>query len=95
MGVLDGVLKLAGAAVALVTVLVRPGLPRRLKQLLGVAMWGVFGLLGLYSAGNVFITVGTISGLLAPSGAWNAAGGVTTKAILYVRFFLLGRCSGC
>jgi hypothetical protein len=40
MGVLVGVLKLAGAAVALTTVLVRPGLPRRRLQLLGVlAVW--------------------------------------------------------
>ena len=28
-------------------------------------MWGVFGLLALYSAGNLIITVGTVSGLLA------------------------------
>jgi hypothetical protein len=90
MGVLVGVLKLAGAAVALATVLVRPGLPRRLDQLLGVALWGAFGLLSLYSAGNIFITVGTVSGLLAPSAAWTAAGGITLKAILYVLFFLLG-----
>jgi intracellular septation protein A len=69
---------------------VRPGLPRRLDQLLGVALWGAFGLLSLYSAGNIFITVGTVSGLLAPSAAWTAAGGITLKAILYVLFFLLG-----
>jgi uncharacterized membrane protein YeaQ/YmgE (transglycosylase-associated protein family) len=34
--------------------------------------------------------VGTVSGLLAPSAAWTAAGGVTAKAILYVVFFLVG-----
>jgi uncharacterized membrane protein YeaQ/YmgE (transglycosylase-associated protein family) len=34
--------------------------------------------------------VGTVSGLLAPSAAWTAAGGVTAKAILYVLFFLVG-----
>jgi len=90
MGLLVLVLKLAGAAVALTTVLVQPGLPRRPLQLLGVALWGAFGLLGLYSAGNLVITVGTVSGLLAPSAAWTAAGGVTTKAILYVLFFLAG-----
>jgi len=90
MGVLVGVLKLAGAAVALAAVLVRPGRPRRPLQLLGVASWGAFGLLGLYSAGNLFITVGTVSGLLAPSAAWTAAGGVTAKAIGYVLFFLVG-----
>jgi hypothetical protein len=90
MGILVLVLKLAGAAVALAAVLVRPGRPRRPRQLLGVALWGAFGLLGLYSAGNLVITVGTVSGLLAPSAAWTAAGGVTAKAIGYVLFFLAG-----
>jgi hypothetical protein len=90
MSVLVLVLKLAGAAVALAAVRVRPGRPHRLLQLLGVALWGAFGLLGLYSAGNLVITVGTVSGLLAPSAAWTAAGGVTPKAILYVLFFLAG-----
>jgi hypothetical protein len=88
--VLVGVLKLAGAAVALAAVLVPPGWPRRPLPLLGVALWGAFGLLGLYSAGNLAITVGTVSGLLAPSAAWTAAGGVTAKAIGYVLFFLVG-----
>jgi hypothetical protein len=69
MSVLAGVLKLAGAAVALAAVLVRPGRPRRQRQLLGVALWGAFGLPGLYSAGNLGITVGTVGGLLAPSAA--------------------------
>jgi hypothetical protein len=55
-----------------------------------VALWGAFGLLGLYSAGNLVITIGTVSGLLAPSAAWTAAGGVTPRAILYVLFFLAG-----
>jgi hypothetical protein len=90
MGVLVLVLKLAGAAVALAAVLVRPGLPRRPPQLLGVALWGAFGLLSLYSAGNLAITVGTVSGLLPPSAAWTAAGGVTARATLYVLFFLAG-----
>jgi hypothetical protein len=90
MGVLVGVLKLAGAAVALTAVMVRPDLPRRPGQLLGMALWGAFGLLALYSAGNLFITAGTVSGLLAPSAAWTAAGGATVKAILYVLFFLVG-----
>jgi hypothetical protein len=67
LSVLVGVLKLAGAAVALAAVLAPPGLPRRPLQLLGVALWGAFGLLCLYSAGNLVITVGTVSGLLAPS----------------------------
>jgi hypothetical protein len=90
MSVLAGALKLAGAAVALAAVLAPPGLPRRPLQLLGVALWGAFGLLSLYSAGNLVIAVGTVSGLLAPSAAWTAAGGVTAKAVLYVLFFLAG-----
>jgi hypothetical protein len=90
LSVLVGVLKLAGAAVALAAVLAPPGLPRRPLQLLGVALWGAFGLLCLYSAGNLVITVGTVSGLLAPSAAWTAAGGVTARAVLYVLFFLAG-----
>jgi hypothetical protein len=90
MSALVGVLKLAGTAVALAAVLAPPGLPRRPLQLLGVALWGAFGLLTLYSAGNLVITVGTESGLLPPSAAWTAAGGVTVKAVLYVLFFLAG-----
>ena len=90
MGALVGVLKLVGAAVALAAVRVRPARPGRRLRLLGVALWGAFGLLALYSAGNLVITVGTVSGLLAPSAAWIAAGGVTAKAIGYVLFFLAG-----
>jgi hypothetical protein len=90
MSALVGLLKLAGAAVALAAVLAPPELPRRPRQLLGAALWGAFGLLGLYSAGNLVITAGTESGLLAPSAAWIAAGGVTGKAVLYVLFFLAG-----
>jgi hypothetical protein len=82
------VLKLAGAAVALAAV--RPGGSDRPARLLGVALWGAFGLLALYSAGNLFITAGTVGGLLAPSAAWTAAGGVTFRAVLYVLFFLAG-----
>jgi hypothetical protein len=89
--VLVGVLKLVGAAVALAAVLVRPGpRPHWPVQLLGVALWGAFGVLGLYSAGNLVITAGTVSGLLAPSAAWTAAGGVTPRAVGYVLFFLAG-----
>lgn len=51
---------------------------------------GSLRLLALYSAGNLFITAGTEGGLLAPSAAWTAAGGVTGKAVLYVLFFLAG-----
>jgi hypothetical protein len=90
MGALVGVLKLIGAAVALAAVRVRPGPHSWRLRLLGVALWGAFGLLALDSAGNLVITVGTVSGLLAPSAAWIAAGGVTAKAIGYVLFFLAG-----
>jgi hypothetical protein len=90
MSVLVGVLKLAGAAVAVAAVRVRAGRSRRWLVLLGVALWGAFGLLVLYSAGNLVITVGTETGLRAPSAAWTAAGGVTAKAVLYVVFFLAG-----
>ena len=51
--VLVGVLKLAGAAVALAAVLVRPGRSGWPRQLFGAALWGAFGLLALYSAGNL------------------------------------------
>ena len=84
------VLKLAGAGVALAAVLVRPGTARPWPRLLGVALWGAFGVLALYSAGNLLITAATESGLMAPSAAWTAAGGVTGRAILYVLFFLAG-----
>jgi len=90
MSLLVLVLKLAGAGVALAAVLAGPGWPARRLRLLGTALWGAFGLLALYSAGNLFITVGTESGLLAPSAAWTAAGGVTGRAVLYVLFFLAG-----
>lgn len=88
--VLALVLKLAGAAVAVAAVLLRPGRSGWLPRLLGLTLWGAFGLLGLYSAGNIFITVGTVGGLLTPSAAWIAAGGVTARAILYVLFMLAG-----
>jgi hypothetical protein len=89
MSVLVGVLKLAGAVVAVAGARVPPG-PGWPRRLLGVALWGVFGLLALYSAGNLVITAGTVGGLLAPSAAWVAAGGVTAKAVGYVLFFLAG-----
>ena len=47
--VLVGVLKLVGAAVALAAVLVRPGpRPPWPVQLLGVALWGAFGVLAVW-----------------------------------------------
>jgi hypothetical protein len=90
MSLLVLVLKLVGVSVALAAVLARPGMGRRWVRLLGMAVWGAFGVLALYSAGNLFITAGTESGLMAPSAAWTAAGGVTARAVLYVLFFLAG-----
>ena len=63
------VLKLAGAAVALAAVLHRPGGSDRPVRLLGMALWGAFGLLALYSAGNLFKTAGTVGGGRAGRGA--------------------------
>jgi hypothetical protein len=54
MGVLVAVLKLAGAAVALAAVVVRPDLPRRPGQLLGMALWGAFGLLARIRRGTAY-----------------------------------------
>ena len=84
------ILSVAALVLKLAAVLHRPGWPERPLRLLGMALWGAFGLLALYSAGNLFITAGTVSGLLAPSAAWTAAGGVTPRAVLYVLFFLVG-----
>lgn len=88
MGLLVLVLKLIGAAVAVSAV--APWQERLPRNLLAAALWGGFGMLALYSAGNVVITIGTVFGLLEPSDAWTAAGGVTAKALLYVAFFLAG-----
>lgn len=85
MAVLVLALKLVGAAVAAAAVVPWGG---RLPRLTTMLLWGGFGLLGLYSAGNIVLTVGTLSGLLEPSAAWTAAGGVTLHAVLYVLFFL-------
>jgi hypothetical protein len=52
MSVLVLVLKLAGPAVALAAVRVRPGRPHRLLQLLGVVVWGAFGLLACARPGT-------------------------------------------
>jgi uncharacterized membrane protein YeaQ/YmgE (transglycosylase-associated protein family) len=82
------VLKLVGAAVAVAAV--SPWQKRLPTRLLATSLWGAFALLSLYSFGNIVITVGTVSGLLAPSAAWTAAGGVSAKAVLYVVFFLVG-----
>lgn len=87
MSVLVLLLKLVGAVVALASV--RPARGDA-HTALAVALWGAFGLLGVYSAGNIAITIVTVTGLVEPSSAWEAAGGVTPHAVLYVLFFLVG-----
>jgi hypothetical protein len=81
-------LKVEGALVVFAAV---TPLQRRVPAgVLATCLWGAFALLALYSAGNLVITAGTVTGLFAPSAAWTAAGGVTPKAVLYVAFFLVG-----
>lgn len=77
------VLKLIGAAVAW-----RAIRSDRPSWLLAAALWGASSLLLLYSAGNVVITVGVLTGLMEPSVAWQDAGGVTARSVAYLVFFL-------
>ena len=82
MSVLVGVLKLAGAAVALAAVLAPPGLPGRPLQLLGVA-------LGCVRAAEPVL--GREPGDRRRDRQWPAAAvGVTVRAVLYALFFLAG-----
>jgi hypothetical protein len=81
------VLKLLGAGLALASL---RAVERRRRWALAAALWGATSTLGLYSAGNVVITVGTVSGMIAPSPAWQAAGGLTLRAAGYVLVFLIG-----
>lgn len=88
MSALVLVLKALGAYVAWASVRAAP--KRRNLWLLAAALWGAAGVLALYSAGNLLITAATVGGLVAPSAAWESAGGVTARAILYAAFFLIG-----
>lgn len=81
------VLKLIGAGVALAAV--RPRTRSRRWWWLATALWGATALLGLYSAGNIAIVLGVVSGVIEPSAAWQAAGGVTLRSIVYLVFFLV------
>jgi hypothetical protein len=81
-------LKLVGAGVALASL--RTVHHRGVRWLLGVALWGATATLALYSAGNLIITLGTVTGLIEPTAAWESAGGVTFRAVAYVLFFLAG-----
>jgi hypothetical protein len=81
-------IKLVAAGVALCSL---RSLPRAgARALLGAALWGAASTLGLYSAGSLTIAIGTVTGLVEPSAAWEAAGGVTPRSIAYVLFFLVG-----
>lgn len=82
------VLKVVGAAMALLAIRSQP--LRMSPRLLAIGLWGAFGLLAIDSAGSVVIAVGNMTGLMEPSAAWEAAGGVTPRSILYVLFFLVG-----
>ncbi|HSK89858.1 MAG TPA: hypothetical protein VK875_00965 [Euzebyales bacterium] len=81
-------LKLLGAGMALASL--RTVRHRGVRWLLGAALWAATSTLVLYSAGNLIITFGTVTGLLEPTAAWEAAGGVTIRAVAYVLFFLAG-----
>lgn len=76
------VLKLLGAAIALLSISRSPRLisPRSLA----VLVWGAAALLGLYSLGNVVQTVGMMAGL------HGSPDQISPLGIGYVAFFLLG-----
>ena len=81
-------LKLLGAGMALASL--RTVHHRGVRWLLGATLWAATSTLALYSAGNLIITFGTVTGLLEPTAAWESAGGVTIRAVAYVLFFLAG-----
>jgi hypothetical protein len=82
------VLKILGAVMALFAIRSQP--LRMSPSLLAIGLWGAFGLLAIDSAGSIVLAVGNITGLMEPSAAWESAGGVTPRSILYVLFFLVG-----
>lgn len=82
------VLKLLGALLALLAV--HPGPLRIRSAWLATGLWGAVGLLAVYSAGSIALAVGTITGLIEPTAAWERAGGATPRSVLYVLFFLAG-----
>lgn len=81
-------LKLLGAGMVLASL--RSVHHRAVRWLLGAALWGATSTLALYSAGNLIITFGTVTGFLEPTAAWESAGGITIRAVAYVLFFLAG-----
>ena len=88
MSVLVLLLKLLGAGMALASL--RVVRHRRVRWLLGAALWAAASTLALYSAGNLIITLGTVAELLEPTAAWESAGGVTIRSVAYMLFFLAG-----
>jgi hypothetical protein len=81
-------LKLIGAGMALASL--RSVRHRRVRWLLGAALWAATSTLALYSAGNLIITLGTVTEILEPTAAWESAGGVTIRSVAYMLFFLAG-----
>lgn len=80
MNVLVLVLKLLGAGLAVASVARTALVPPRL---LATGLWGASASLALYAVGSLAITVANVSGLLAPSAAWEApalVGGVLVGA---------------
>lgn len=82
------VLKILGAVMALLAI--RSQLPRMSPKLLAIGLWGAFALLAIDSAGSIVLAVGNMTGLMEPTAAWESAGGITPRSILYVLFFLVG-----
>ena len=94
-GVLVLFLKLLGAGMALASL--RTVHHRGVRWLLGIALWGATSTLALYSAGNLVLTVGTLSGALEPTAAWESAGGVTARvpiAVAVAAAYVLWRGAG-
>lgn len=86
MSVVVLLLKLMGAAMALLSV-------RKTTEaswLLATTLWTMAALVVLYALGNVAITVAITTGWSSPSSAWGAAGGVTSRTVAYIVFFLAG-----
>jgi hypothetical protein len=81
------ILKLVGAAIALVSL--RPVQPR-MRWPLGAALWAATATFVVYSAGNLITTLGTLVGALEPTAAWESAGGLTIRSVAYLLFFLAG-----
>lgn len=88
MIILVGALKILGAVIALLAIRSQP--LRMPPRLLAIGLWGAFGLLAVYAAGSIALAVGNMTGLTEPTAAWESAGGITPRSILYVLFFLAG-----